>query len=109
MPSYENLVILIRPTILDDEKPDTGFEAPANAIIDPMMATSGRNLKDVVFSQDDDKMKRREKAILKAICKKADEAPSATETDAEIDEIEKIETGAAEAAEATEDAGAAVP
>ena len=98
----ENLVILIRPTILDDEKPDTGFEAPANAIIDPMMATSGRNLKDVVFSEDDDKMKQREKAILKAICKKADEAPDTTETDAELDEIEKIETGDAEAAEAAE-------
>ena len=65
-----NLVILIRPTVLDDDEPDTGFEAPANAIIDPMMSSSGRNLKDVAFTEDSDPMKRREKAIRETVREK---------------------------------------
>lgn len=62
-----NLVILIRPTILDDETPDTGYEAPANKIIEPMLEGSGKTLADVEFKDEDDKMKRREKAIRRAI------------------------------------------
>lgn len=61
----ENLVILIRPTILDDENPETGFEAPANELIDPMMSESGRNLKDVLPMED--KMREREKKIIGAV------------------------------------------
>ena len=51
--SRQNLVILIRPTILDDENPDTGFEAPAMKVIDPLNAESGRNLKDVKVGEND--------------------------------------------------------
>lgn len=61
-----NLVILIRPTILDDKNEKTGFEDPALKIIDPMMVGSGRDLEDVTFLDEDDKMLQREKKIKRA-------------------------------------------
>ncbi len=76
--TQRNLVILIRPTILDDEDPDSGFEDPAMKIIDPMMATSGRNL---VTPAKDDKMEKREASILKKLGVKDDaETASPDET-----------------------------
>lgn len=94
-----NLVILIRPTILDDENPETGFEAPANAIIEPMMAESGRNLQDVVFKEEDDKMRQREKALWKAISRKKADDPADVEAE--------VEEAAAEGADAAETAAPA--
>ena len=94
-----NLVILIRPTVLDDDEPDTGFEAPANAIIDPMMATSGRNLKDVVFTVDNDPMRRREKAIKDSIREKF-----FGRKDPEAESVEAVVEEADDAADATTEA-----
>ena len=81
--SRENLVILIRPTVLDDEKPNTEFEAPAMKIVDPMMEGSGRTLVDVAFKDEDDPMKRREKAILTAVGLKTKDDVSSTDDVAE--------------------------
>lgn len=55
-----NLVILIRPTVLDDDDPDSGFEDPAMKIIDPMMSRAGRNL---ALPEEDRKMETREDRI----------------------------------------------
>lgn len=93
-----NLVILIRPTVLDDDDPDTGFEAPANAIIDPMMSSSGRNLKDVAFTEDSDPMKRREKAIKQSIREKFF-GRKAEDAEVEVSEGEAPETQEEDAAE----------
>lgn len=70
-----NLVILIRPTILDDEKPDTGFEDPAMKIVDPMMSSSGRNL---TLPEKDRTMETREERIKRVFdWRKDDEAETA--------------------------------
>lgn len=110
-----NLVILIRPTVLDDDAPETGFEAPANAIIDPMMSASGRNLKDVVFNEEDDAMKRREKAVVKAVREKilgdeAEDAEVSINVDAasEADETEAAASEVEEAAPGEDPAGASI-
>lgn len=65
-----NLVIIIRPTILDDKAPETGFEAPAMKIVDPMMKGLGRDLKDIAFDENEDPMRRREKKIKTSIREK---------------------------------------
>jgi type II secretory pathway component GspD/PulD (secretin) len=39
-----NLVILITPTILDDEEPLSGYELPTLGVSNPMLANLGRNL-----------------------------------------------------------------
>ena len=60
--SRQNLVILIRPTILDDDEPDTGFEHPALKVVDTLNAESGRNLKDVKVGENDP-LFRNERAV----------------------------------------------
>ena len=103
-----NLVIMVRPTVLDDENPSTGFEEPANRIIEPMMQGSGRTLEDVVMSDGDDPMKRREKAILEAVgLKKKDDSSASAEADAEESEGTKEEATATESEDGNpESAGA---
>ena len=81
-----NLVILIRPTILDDENPDSGFEAPAMKIIEPMMATSGKNL---VPPAKDDKMEEREAKILKKFGVK-DKVETKTQDETAVENTEEI-------------------
>lgn len=67
-----NLVILIRPTILDHENPNSGFEDPAMKIIDPMMSRAGRNL---ALPEEDRKMETREDRIKRVFnWRKDDEA-----------------------------------
>ena len=111
-----NLVILIRPTILDDEMPETGFEEQAMKIVEPLMAGSGRDLKDVVFDDETDPMKRREKKIKQSIrekffgrkeddaeiceaSEKAGEAPEAAEEEAEAEESAAVSGALAGAAD----------
>ena len=93
-----NLVILIRPTILDDETPETGFEAPAMKIVDPLMQNSGRNLKDVVFDDETDAMRRREKKIKTSIREKFF-GRKAEDAEVEVSEGEAPETQEEDAAE----------
>ena len=43
-PSSSHLVILIRPTVLDENEPDTGYEKPSMKIVDPLLERVGKNL-----------------------------------------------------------------
>lgn len=43
-PSSSHLVILIRPTVLDESAPDTGYEKPSMKIVDPLLERVGKNL-----------------------------------------------------------------
>lgn len=93
-----NLVILIRPTILDFENPETGFETPTMAIVDPMMSESGRNLKDVNMGVD--KMREREKKIVMAVEESVKDF--ATKSDSDVEAVPESEEAVAEdAAEAS--------
>ncbi len=65
-----NLVILIRPTILADDIPDTGFEDPTMKIIDPMLEKSGPNIKDVNIGETDPMLKA-EKAIVNFVTRES--------------------------------------
>lgn len=93
-----NLVILIRPTILDDEKPETGFETPSMEIVHPMMKGLGRDLKDVAIDEEKDPMKRREKAIKQSIREKFF-GRKAEDAEVEVSEGEAPETQEEDAAE----------
>lgn len=108
----ENLVILIRPTVLDDEEPNTEFEAPAMKIVDPMLEGSGRTLVDVAFKDENDPMKRREKAILAAVglAKKDDASASADAVSEEADDTGEATADAdAEPVESAASDGTAEP
>ena len=54
-----HLVLLIRPTVLDDEAPDTGYEKPSLKIIEPLLSGVGRN----VISKHEDPIEKGELAV----------------------------------------------
>ena len=84
-----NLVILIRPTILDDEEPDTGFEEPTMRVVEPLNAQSGRNLVDVKVGENDPMLKS-EQAIKRFFLGDGDAAATnAVETTAKPEEEAK--------------------
>ena len=95
-----NLVILIRPTILDDDDPDTEFEYPAMKVIDPMMATSGRNL---TLPEKDQTMETREDRIKRAFNWRKDDEEDA------VPAVGEGAQGAIPAASAAPPAAEAVP
>ncbi|MDD5706170.1 MAG: type II and III secretion system protein, partial [Kiritimatiellae bacterium] len=47
----KNLVILLTPTILDDENPESGYEKPAEPIIAGMLKGLGKDLKDPTLNK----------------------------------------------------------
>lgn len=97
--TQRNLVILIRPTVLDDEKPVTEFEDPAMKIIDPMMSRSGRNLKlpepNRVMEDREEKVKEGVKSLFEAK-KSEDEEAAAEEVAVDASIVKPGETKVAE-------------
>lgn len=74
-----NLMMLIRPTILDDDAPESGYEKPTLKYTDKLSANMGRNLK-LYKAELDDKMTVGENKIEEAVgLKKKEEEPADTE------------------------------
>ena len=98
--SRQNLVILIRPTILDDDEPDTGFEHPALKVVDTLNAESGRNLKDVKVGENDP-LFRNERAVKSffGFGGKEGEAQATEDAKGKEDEASEDKGGEAENAE----------
>lgn len=64
-----NLIILIRPTILDDEAPDTGFEQPSLKMIEPLEKGVGR---DMTLPEKDKTLENNEKAVIRLFKREKD-------------------------------------
>lgn len=73
-----HLVLLIRPTILDDAAPNTGFETPSMKVIDPMMKGIGKTLDP---NKGEDPIVSKEKSLLEkwGLRKKEEEAAGEAE------------------------------
>ena len=75
-----NLMMLIRPTILDDDAPESGYEKPTLKYTDKLSANMGRNLK-LYKAELDDKMTVGENKIEEAVGLKKKEEEK---TDSEV-------------------------
>ena len=76
----ENLMILLKPTILEDGAPDTGYEKPTLKYTDKDLEDSGRNLKlryqetgEWMRKESDEWLHKGEKAIKGVILGKPEE------------------------------------
>ena len=71
-----HLVILIRPTVLDEDQPNTGFEGPSMKVADPLMNGVGRTLPP---NKGEDPIVAKEHALLEKMgWSKKDEEKTAT-------------------------------
>lgn len=76
-----HLVLLIRPTVLDEDKPNTGFEEPSMKVYEPMMKGVGKTLDS---RKGEDPVFDKEKSLLKKWgWSKKDESADPVETPAE--------------------------
>lgn len=82
-----NLMMLIRPTILDEDSPESGFEKPTMKYTDKLSANMGKNLK-LYKPELDDTMTIGENKIGAAIGLKKKEEEK---TDSEVKPVEPVE------------------
>lgn len=71
-----HLVLLIRPTVLDDDKPNTGFEAPSLKITEPLLKGIGKTL---VPNKGEDPVVAKEKALLQKMGLSKKDEPASDE------------------------------
>ena len=84
-----NLMMLIRPTILDEDSPESGFEKPTMKYTDKLSANMGKNLK-LYKPELDDTMTIGENKIGTAIGLKKKEEEK---TDTEVKPVDPLEAG----------------
>ena len=75
-----NLMILIRPTILDDETPETGFEQPSLKLIAPLEKGVGRDMR---LPERDTTLEDNEKAVIQLFQREKDGTLAEVEAPAE--------------------------